>query len=269
MLWRKKRRRPMATAHRKFQERARAVRNRPWRLLVALGVMVLATVGVIFLFWFSQAFVVQDVRVEAAEGYEVPGDLAEEALAMAAVPTQIPLARVDTAAAKERVLTDLRVADVQVRRSWPDEIVVVLTPRTPVLVVTQGGSPATLADAGGLLYDEVDPVPADLPQLRVPGGEVDAGLVAGVAAVHAGLPEELREEVTRMTLTRAGTMRFPLGRATIIWGPTTANEDKVVVLQALAEQPEMDLWDADGPPLSIDLSVPTLPVITGLPEETD
>lgn len=269
MLWRRERRRPMAAAHRKFQDRAKAARRRPWRLLVALAAIVVAAAGVVYLFWFSPAFVVEEVRVEHAAGPEVSPELGERALELAAVPTQVPLARVDTAGSAERVLSDLRVEQVQVRRDWPRGIVIEVTPRTPAAVVMQGGTPTGLADADGLIFDEVDAPPEGLVQVRVSGGEVDPREVAGAVAVHQELPEELAAQVPRLTVARGGVLRFPLGGATVIWGPPTATADKAVVLTALLEQDSIDINDSEGPPLTIDLSVPTLPVLTGLPEQQD
>jgi len=112
MLWTRRKRSRMAQAHERFRRRAAQVRRRPWRFAAALLAMLLAAGGVVYLFGYSEAFVVEEVVVRGVEG-----PLLEEVAATAAVPVGRPLARVDTDAIGERVLGDLRVREVSVQRA--------------------------------------------------------------------------------------------------------------------------------------------------------
>lgn len=265
MLWRRKRRGRMATAHRKFQERAARARRRPWRFVAAFAAILLVLGGVVYLFGWSDAFLVEEVAVvEREEGPPVEQELSEAALALAAVPTGVPLARVDTAAAEQRVLQDLRIEQVQVRRSWPSTITVELTPRTPAIAVVQSGEPLQLADGTGLIYTTVPQRPSGVPQLRVPSGEVDRAAVAGALALREALPDDLEAQVRNLRVRGNGTLDFNLGRVSVAWGPAQFHSDKALVLSALLQQESIDPEDEDHR-IRIDLTVPTTPVVTGMP----
>jgi cell division protein FtsQ len=258
MLWKRKKQTRMQLAHERFRRRAAQVRRRPWRYAGGLLAVLLLAAGVVYLFGFSPAFVVKEVHVEGAEG-----DFAEEVVAAAAVPQGVPLARVDTGAVATRVLEDLRVREVEVQRSWPSGITLVVEPRQPALAVSQSGKPMQLADASGVLYDTVKERPKGVPQVGVSSGDVDPASLVGVLEMRAALPDEILEDVRGMRITSRGELRFDLGSVRVEWGPPEQATLKATVLGALLQQSSIDP-EAENT-ISVDLSVPSTPVVTGMP----
>lgn len=259
MLWKRKRQSRMNLAHERFRRRAAQVRRRPWRAAGLLLAVLLLCGGVVYLFGWSSAFVVEEVRVEGAEG-----SLAEEIVATAAVPEGHPLARLNTAAVEERVLEDLRVREVEVQRSWPSAVTLVVQLREPALAVSQSGSPMQLADASGVLYDTVEKRPKGVPQVGAPAGEVDPASLVGILEMREALPEEVREDVRKMRIRSSGDLRFDLGAVRVDWGPPEQPALKAEVLAALLQQSGIDPA-AEEQPVTIDLSAPSVPVVTGMP----
>ena len=255
------------SSHRRFQQRATRVRRRPWKVsaLVALFLAVLG--GVVFLFGWSRAFVVQEVVVQGVEG-----ELAESVRAHASVPHGRPLARVDTGALTERVQQDLRVAQVEVGRSWPSTITLEVVAREPAIAVVVPGEPMRVADAQGIVYDEVAKKPRGISQLRVPSADAEPTRLRGAIAMRESIPEDLRAQMHGMRLLTTGNMQFRLGEVSVVWGPPEQPTLKSRVLQALLLQDSIELEPEDDERaqevrqrVTIDLSVPETPVVKGLP----
>lgn len=263
MLWKRKKQTRMQLAHERFRRRAAQVRRRPWRYAGGLLAVLLLAAGVVYLFGFSPAFVVEEVRVEGAEGA-----LAEDVVAAAAVPHGVPLTRVDTGAVEERVLEDLRVREVEVQRSWPSAVTLVVELREPALAVSQSGRPLQLADASGVVYDTVEKRPKGVPQVGAPAGDLDPESLVGVLEMRAALPEQILEDVRGMRVSSGGELRFDLGAVRVEWGPPEQAALKAKVLEALLQQSGVDP-EAEEQPVTVDLSVPSTPVVTGMPLAED
>ncbi|GAA1142273.1 cell division protein FtsQ/DivIB [Ornithinicoccus hortensis] len=248
------------TPHRRIAERAAQVRRRPLRPLRWVALLAVLVGALVFLFGYSRAFVVHDVVVEGTEG-----ELATAVVDSAAIPTGRPLARVDTGDVREQILADPRVADVEVKRSWPDAITLVVSPREPVLAVRSGSSgDYQAADRAGVLFDPVGGPAEDLPKLRVPEAGAPEEQVAGVAGLLEALPEDLRSRVSDLRLRSSGTVQFTIGTMKVTWGDVSQSELKTRVLTALLEQKSIDP-DNEVQPVTVDLSAPETPVLTGMP----
>lgn len=252
------------TPHRRIAARAAQVRRRPWRAIGVCALVLALVGGLIFLFGFSRAFVVHEVAVEGVEG-----ELAGAVVDTAAIPTGRPLARVDTGQVREEVLEDPRIADVEVQRSWPDAITLVVTPREPAIAVRKARSRTDLAaDSAGVLFDPVGKPAQDLPRLRIPAAGAPAEQIAGVVALVGVLPEDLRSRVSDLRLKSSGTVDFSIGTMEVTWGDVSRAELKARVLTALLEQESIDP-DNEVQPITVDLSAPETPVVTGMPIVTD
>ena len=136
----------------------RTRRTRRWVALVVGVALVAAALWVGR--WFSTLLSVKEVRVLGAVDVSV-----SSVRQAAAVPAGIPLARVDTAGIAERVGAIPRVASVEVRRGWPDVLVVVVTERTPI-AVTRAGASWTYLDATGARFGTLSAVPAGMPRVE-------------------------------------------------------------------------------------------------------
>src|SRR5581483_1206546 len=119
--------------------------SRQWRVvffaLLAAGAVAVAG-WVLFL---SPLLAVRSVVVTGSR--QVP---ASEVIAAAAVEPGTPLVRVNTAAAAARVGLIRQVRSVQVTRSWPDRVVIVVQERVPALDLTTPGGGYDLMDSGGV-----------------------------------------------------------------------------------------------------------------------
>lgn len=257
MLRRRSRRTALTGAHHRFRRRANAVRRRPWRTAIALAVVLSLVGAVVFVVGFSGAFVAREVVVTGVSGAH-----ARDVLSTAAIPSGQPLARVDTADVQQRVLSsDVRIRSVDVGRSWPSTITVDVVLREPAIAVAQPRGELQVADADGIVYDTLSKKPAGLPKVTAPAGEVDPALLKGALAMHGSLSEPVRAKARKMKLDERGSLSFAYGDIAVTWGSAEQSTLKSRVLDALLEQSV--IREVDGP-VTIDLSVPGTPVVTGL-----
>lgn len=139
-------------------------RRRTWRAaLLALALAGVIGAGTWILFG-SPLLAVRSVIVTGT--HLVPRS---EVLAVADVEPGTPMMRVNTAQIAGRIITIRQVGSVQVTRSWPDRVVIVVRERTAVLALTamkedgEVGGGYDLVDADGVTVRRVARRPADLP----------------------------------------------------------------------------------------------------------
>ncbi|MFC6238712.1 cell division protein FtsQ/DivIB [Longivirga aurantiaca] len=201
-----------------------ARRQGGWRTWLALALVAMIAGVAVWLVWFSSVLSVQEVRVVGATG--VPVDQVRTA---ASVRVGTPLARVDADGVAERVGAIPEVGAVEVRRGWPDVLVVVVTERTPVGVVRAGPGFAYV-DATGARFGSASTRPAALPVVR-PSDETS--LLAGVQVVDS-LPADLRARVVAVVARSRDDVVLSLrGGALVQWGSAEQAEAKIAVLAAL------------------------------------
>lgn len=245
--------------------RMRRSQGRPRRTLLTWSTLVtLFAAGVVFLFFFSAAFVVKDIEVSG--GRE---EVQESAVELARIPHGRPLARVAEGAVGERILADTRIAEVTVERDWPSTVRLVLTEREPVVAFTHEGS-TWLADAGGVVYEQVDEASNKLPKFETKGDptELDARTVAGVAQLWRMRPDPdvLEGDLARPRVAADGAVTMRVGEVRLNWGLPEQNEKKWQVVTALIGQDAIDPQGATR--IDIDVRTPDTPVVTGLPAAT-
>ncbi|MGB7447659.1 MAG: FtsQ-type POTRA domain-containing protein [Ornithinimicrobium sp.] len=243
----------------RFTARGRAGRARSRRLAWWAGGVVVLVAAVVYLIAFSPLLVVEDVVVTGADD-----DVASMARQHAAIPPMRPLARVDTAAAADRVAADTRVKTVEVRRDWPSVITIALTLREPEAILTQPGRPVALVDGSGVAYEAVATGPEGLLRITAPRGPIDQESLAGALRARSALEPSWRRQVSQMQITTDGDLRFSIGSAAVLWGRPEAEEAKGAALRALLAQEGIDP-DDDGAPVTIDVTAPQTPVVSGLP----
>lgn len=258
---------PQGWAERRRQRRARnrgVVGPRAWRrsLLGWGSLVVVLAAAVVFLFFYSAAFVVKDVRVSG-----VKGQVAESVEHHADIPNGRPLARVSQSRVNERVLAaDKRVRSVEVKRHWPSSVVYEVELREPALALRQG-STTWVADAGGVVYDQVKKTPKGVPTVRVsqPPEDLSTETVRGLAELWAMRPDkkQLEGKLSTPRYAANGTVTMKIEQLTVQWGEPTEAEKKWKVVSALLGQDSID--PQGGIPQTIDVSLPETPVVTGLP----
>ena len=234
----------LARAQQKFARRQRLVRWRSWLPWAIGGGLVVLAGLVVWLFYFSSAFAVSGVRISGAD--TVPVATIEQ---VAAAPRGTPLAKVDLRSIADRVRTIPAVADAQVTRAWPRKIVIVVTERVPVVVVTDG-SRYELVDATGTSYRTVPNRPSGLPEAKVTGVRRDV-TIHSVVTASAALPDTLRAQVGSISAASPDSITLNLSSGVkVVWGSSDDSERKAGVLSVLMKR-DAKVYDVSAPDLPV------------------
>src|SRR5690606_28856763 len=105
------------------------------------------------------------------------------------------------------------------------------------------------------------------PTVRAPKGDLAPADLQALMLLPEALPPAIAKEVEDLKLKGPGAIQFELGNFTVKRGDGSTPELKSRVLEALLEQEGIDR-EAEVDPavgeMSIDLSTPSTPVVTGL-----
>jgi len=221
-----------------------AARPSPWRRRLVVAALVLLAGIAVWAIWFSSLLAVKEVRILGTQ--DVPSG---EVRAAAAVRVGEPLARIDVDGIVERVGAIPAVGSVEVRRGWPDVLVVVVSERVPLAVVRTAGS-LQYVDATGARFGAPSSTAARLPFVRS-GGEASLRSALGVLAA---LPESERVRVVSVVARSRDDVVLRLrSGATVQWGSPEASDRKLAVLLALLPRKAAHY----------DVSAPDLPTTRG------
>ena len=230
----------------RFEPRAAAVRRRPRALVaVAAGVVVVLALAV-WLVGFSSVLAVRTVTVS---GLADPGEQ-QAVVAAAQVPVGVPLARVDTGGAVERVAQIPTIASVSVSRSWPSTVVVSVQRKVAVLAVKNPQGQLQVVDATGVPFETVTALPPGVAQVNAATDAPDPEGIKAAISVLQLLPAEQRAQVSGVTVTSADLVTFQLGTVNVVWGGVADGPKKLAVLQALLSTK----------PGVVDVSAPDTPI---------
>lgn len=222
-------------AERLFRDRRRARRQQQFRRrvvrpAVVLAVLVTVVGGAVWAAWSSPLLAVRSVTVKGTSRLS-PADV----LAAARVPIGRSLLGIDPGRIQARVAALPAVGAVSVDRDWPHRLVITVTERRPVAVVTSSAG-AQLVDAAGVAFATTDQAPAGLLPLvlgaAVPGaGDADA---RAALAVWSQLPRPLRAAVRSIAAPSPVDVTLHLtDRRTVVWGDPGETARKLAVLRAL------------------------------------
>jgi len=213
---------------------AREQRRRRYRAL-ALFVAIVAIAAAIWAVLFSSILAVRDVQVVGlSPEAEVAGS--SQVIAAAAIDVGTPIARVDAERARSAISDLPWVQSAEVRRAWPDSIVLAVTERTPVAVVESedpfdpDGEPTRRGvDESGVIFDPPGGLWLSDPVIR---GQ-DAAIPEAVDVV-ASLPEQIERRVRDVQAVSPDDIRLRLGNDAIVrWGNAQEPDFKAEVLLAL------------------------------------
>ncbi len=225
--------------HRRWWRRLR--RWGPW--VVALtGVAVMAGAG--WLLFATSHFTAENVDVSGARQLSK-----HQVRAAADVAADTPLLRLDLDEIHDRVAAVPEVATVEVHRSWPNTVRIVVTERQPVAVV-RGSAEWWAMDNQGALFSkspERPQLPDDVPVLEV-AKMSDAAARREVAAVVDALPPDLvaRLEGVSAASMDSITLRLRGGRS-VLWGSSADSDLKAEVLGVLLAQSRAEVFDVSVP----------------------
>ncbi|MBM7775784.1 cell division protein FtsQ [Actinokineospora baliensis] len=196
------------------------------RRWTVLGSM-LGITGLVVLVFFTPVLGANSVEVTGIKDLT-----ADEVRAAAAIEPGTPLARLDSDGIAERVRQLPRVGAVDVRRSFPATVELVITERTPVAVVVRDDG-AHLLDASGVDYGTIKAAPPGLPTLDASGEFA----TKAATTVLAAIPKQLSEMVVSVTARTPTDVRLTLADQRVVkWGDSGNVGHKAAVLGALLTQ---------------------------------
>jgi cell division protein FtsQ len=211
---------------------------------------VLTVVGGVYVLYFTSTLGVHTVDVVGAKNVT-----ADQIRAVAGVPAQEPMLRVDTDQIRDRVAAMPGIATVDVSRSLPSTVQISVTERIAIAFFDSGpgGDGYHLVDGGGVVFKTIKDKPSGLPELKLPKVSVDDPVTRAVTAVLGIVPPQLLKQVTTATAKTPGSVEFTLTNGkTVRWGNAEQTDRKAKVLAALLTQ--------DGK--VYDVSAPELPTIS-------
>src|SRR5215469_13869597 len=194
---------------------ARRRRRDPWKTAFFVVAVIALPAGAAWALLGSSFFVVRSVRVAGLGS--IPR---REVLAAAHIKIGTPLIRVNTGAVARRVARITQVQSAQVRRSWPDSIVITSVPRTPVFAV-RAGHRYNVMDSYGVILGQVRRPGAGLVLLKTT--DAPATLRGNAAVLSAGavvrkLPRWLRSMLAAVRTRGSKVILILRGPVTVVWG---------------------------------------------------
>ena len=230
---------------RRFMARARQRRLRaalPW--LAGAGVLLVAG-GLAWLVYGTSVLGVREVKVVGAE-LLTP----ERVRQAAAIPADLPLARVDLDAVTARVRGISAVDRAVVTRDWPSTVVVEVVERTAVAAVPAADQFLLIDDEGVPFRMTRKPGGLPLARLQSPGPQDQN--TGSALTVLASLSDDLREQLVAVVVASPVEIRLELRKGRIVvWGDDTQSEEKSKVATELLRQKGDE----------IDVSAPTVVTI--------
>jgi len=222
----------------RLDTRARAARR--GRLLRSVLLTVVTAGPLLVVAWLLLSSPL--LRLERVEVSGASRLSAEEVVAAADAGLGTPLARVDTAAVRRRVAALAPVGEVEITRSWPRTLRVVVQERQPVAAVDAGDGQWRLVDATGISFASVSSPPHRLARLRSsdpihsrssatpPAGNATRAAVEVLTA----LPEPLLARVRTVSAPTPASVTLELrGGRTVVWGTSGQTARKAAVVEAL------------------------------------
>lgn len=225
------RRDPETRSRRRFARRQWLRRWLRWRYVIGSVLLVVLTVAGIWLVFFSSVLTVKHVDVQGESLLS-----RQQVLDAAQVPDGAHLAQLDLEAIRSRVGALAPVRRVDVSRDWPDGVLIRVTERQAVAVVSIGGRYQAM-DADGVLFRSYPRPPVGMPQVVSSAGTSSAAL-AEAARVIAALPSRLAGRVDHVVVRGMDQVSLAMrGGATVVWGSDAQSALKAQVLAKLLLHP--------------------------------
>ncbi len=219
----------------------------PWKTAFFAVTAVAIVAGAAWALLGSKFFVVRSVQVTGSAG--VPR---AEVIADAGIRLGTPLIRIDPATVARRVERITLVQSAQVRRTWPDKVVISVRERTPVFAVASGTG-YQLIDRFGVGLWHVARPPHGMPVFGMPAAASPAALrgspaVLAAATVLRELPPRLARSVRVVDAPTADAVTLRLRRGvTIVWGGTSQPAAKSRELAILMRGGHARYYDVSDP----------------------
>ena len=225
-------------------------RRRLVRLLVAITVTILLVAGALT---YSPLFRIRHVRVEGNVTLT-----SADIRSLAGIDPSANVAHADLATIAGRLTANPWIAAAEVHRALPDTLVLVVSERRPIGVITAMGATSILATDGTAL-PVADGVGADLPSVRADLGALGDAQRKAAAALLTALDSTVLRDVTEIVVGQDGGMTLTLKSGATVDAGTAGDEAvKAQALHAVLR------WASNGGLrlTSIDISAPSAPSAT-------
>lgn len=218
--------------------------------IIAAGALVISGV-VIWAVWFSSIFAVDQVRAVKSDNSSLTPEQVREVQLTAGIETGEPIAWVDADSAAQDVANLPWIKSVEVRRGWPNEIVIAVEMRTPVARVSvdngAGASGEVAVDSEGITFNAQNIDGQKIKDLPLIDAQGDA-LVAAVT-VLTSLPPDLAKKVESMSAESRDAVELTLKSGSLVrWGSAEEPDFKAQVLAALLTR-RAEIYDVSAPEL--------------------
>lgn len=217
-----------------------------WRAVgVRAAVLVIIGVLVAWVLLWSPWLKVRRVQVVGVERTQ-----AEKVRLIADQFLGEPLLKVDTALLQADVARLPPVERVDVTRDWPDRLTVVVTMRTPVVILRNAQGALEVVDGSGNAYAVTDSAVKGVPNGTLAHPDQDRERRAA-ASVMGALDAGQRARVTSVQVASEVDVKFVIDQVTVRWGGADEGRQKAIVMAALLQQKGIR---------SINVSAPDSPV---------
>lgn len=259
--------RPVTAIDPKIRERRigvkRAAGRRRLRVLVLVLLGILLSGGLVLL-TRSPLLDVDDVRVSGADSTAIANIIEQSGIDLGD-----PMLEVDPGAAASAVEALPWVRSAEVSRRWPGRVEIIVEEHEPAALV-EGGGGSRLVSSTGEVIAEPQVIAGELPRIQLesvgvpPAGETLSSDQLAVLDVVLGLDPQIETLIEATRVDRADTepaLVFELvGGGEINFGEIELVEQKLVAISTmLSGQVVLEGLD------TIDVRVPSVPVITRLP----
>lgn len=248
------------TQRRKLVPRPEITRR---RVVVCLISLVVVGAVLVWLLYFSAFLSLKQVVVEGVRTV-APSQIVTQAQ----LRSGESLAAIDTDGIAARISQMNTVAHVEVRRRWPDTIVIDIVERDRVAVI-KAGTEFDVVDQTGFRVEHKKRRPEKLPLLEA---DDDVARNTALSILH-GFPPALAESVESAKAEAGGVITLRLkGGVTVMWGSREDSAEKTKVLQALVGQLGADKWvdlrSPSNPASARSSPTPAPPPVTATPTPT-
>jgi cell division protein FtsQ len=214
-------------------------RKKLWWILAVAGAVVVSVA--IWAVWFSSILSISQVRVIPVDQSSLTEIQIKEVQSVSGIAPGEPIARADADSAAIEVATLPWVKSVEVRRGWPDEIVIAVQPRVPIGRVNDSGKDLAV-DSLGITFDYADT--KSLIKIDAQGEALFAAV-----AVYESLPVGLKNRVRNVVATSRDNVELALKSGSRVrWGSAEELEFKAQVLEALLSR-RAEMYDVSAPGL--------------------
>jgi cell division protein FtsQ len=222
-------------------ERGRARRRSRLRLVLVLLALVGVLAALAWLVLWSSILGVAQVEVTGTARLSAT-DVTEQA----AIRPGTPLARLDSDAVAERISSLPVVEHVEVHRSWPRSVEIVVRERTGAAVRPIGES-WQLVDRTGVVFATQSTRPDGLPLVSAPAGAGRSALRATLDVLDS-LSAQVRRQVreVRAVDDQHVTMRLSHKRS-VVWGSSSERAQRKADVLAVLLTRKASVYDVSAP----------------------